>query len=74
MENVVPRISTGEVAVAVTSDSHLKTRITLNFPPFLHSYGGIQVLNPSKESIAQLEHISMTLSYQKPVPFPLVTV
>ncbi len=33
MGAVVPKTLTGEVAVAVTSDSHLETKVTLNFPP-----------------------------------------
>ncbi len=33
MEDVVPKPLTGEVAVVITSDSHLKTKTTLNPPP-----------------------------------------
>ncbi len=33
METVVPKTLTGEVAVAITSDSHLEPKVTLNPPP-----------------------------------------
>ncbi len=33
METVVPKTLTGEVAVAITSDSHLEPKVELNSPP-----------------------------------------
>ncbi len=71
MENDVPKALKEEVAMAITSASHLETKMTLNFPLFVHPYGGTDVLNPSKESVTQLEHIPLTPSCQKPVPCPI---
>ncbi len=57
--------------MAITSNSHLKIKITPNSPPSVHSYEGTDVLNPSEGSITKREHVSMMSSYQKTVPCPI---
>ncbi len=57
-----------EKTVAITSDSLLITKMTPNSSPFVHPNGDVDVLNPLDERISQREYISMTPSFQKPVP------
>ncbi len=60
-KTVVPKTLTGEVAVAITSDSNLETKVTLNPPPLRSPFEGTDVLNPSEEIIIQLQHIDETV-------------
>ncbi len=71
MRTVVPKTLTWEVTVAVTSESHLETKVTLNFPPSVHHSEGTDVHNPSKESITQRQHIPTTPYCHKLVPCPI---
>ncbi len=59
------------VAVAVTSDSHLETKVTLNFPPFVPHSEGTDGLYPPEESITQRQYIPLLPFCQKPFPCPI---
>ncbi len=60
MENACSKTTTGEATVAITSDPHMKAKMTT---PSVHTNGGTCMRYPSEESISQQKHIQATQSY-----------